>query len=153
MGRSYNGRGNAFRQSAGPATARHYSSWIQTVTTLFCILGIACSLHAQTKQPVPPIKAVRQHAAISVLTVAVAPVVHPKRTLKEIFGSVLFGVETGVDGVHAVTSVANNIFVNIPPTIPVLDIAGSIVKTVDVDSGKLDVWLERQEDFLFGMHN
>ena len=103
------------------------------VCVLFCGLGFAGRAEAAPK-------------LAKVATAAVtAPVVHPKRTLKQIAGSVLFAAEPAVD----VAAMG----------LQGLDIAASAeLKHNPFHYGflaarKADASVEKAEDFLFGMHN
>lgn len=118
---------------------------------LIIALFLSCSAYAQAPAPAPT----QTHAIVKVAAVVVSPVVHPKRTLKQILGSVLFATENVVDVAHAGLGVADKVFdtVSIGGNIPILNEIYAVVSVGDKDTGKLDVWLERQEDFLFGMHN
>lgn len=95
------------------------------------------------------------HALVTVAKIVTAPVAHPKRTLKDLFGSVLFATETGVDVVHGGLSLADKVFdvVSVQGKLPALDAVYGVVSIADTDTGKLDLWLERQEQFLFGRSN
>lgn len=97
----------------------------------------------------------KQHAAISLASVISAPIVHPKRTAKQVLGSALFAVENGVDVVHGGLVLADRAFdvLSIGGKIPALDIIYAGVSVGATDTGKLDTWIERQEGFLFGYHN
>lgn len=97
----------------------------------------------------------KQHAAISVASVISAPIVHPKRTARQILGSAMFAVENGVDVVHGGLVLADKAFnvLSAGGKIPALDVIYAGVSVGAADTGKLDTWIERQEDFLFGYHN
>lgn len=110
---------------------------------------------AQAQTPAPPKPPLKSHALAKVASVAVAPVVHPKRTLKQTLGAVLFGVENVVDVAHSGLAVADKALdaVTAGGVIPALNLVYVVVEQADKDSGKLDLWLERQEQGLFGTHN
>ena len=112
------------------------------------LLGIMLSF-------LPTAQAAPQHALVKGLTVAVAPVTHPRRTLKVVLGSVLFGVEVGVDAARGVATVADKAFdaVSVEGRVPALDMVAVALDVAVKDTAKLDGWLERQEDYLFGSHN
>lgn len=102
---------------------------------------------------------VKKHALAKVFRVSVKPftatVGHPKRTLKQVAGSLLFATETGVDGVRLVLEGADKAFdaISIQGKVPVLDQIYGFVSIGAKDAAKLDAWLERQEQSLFGTHN
>lgn len=116
---------------------------------LACLLIFACSPGESLAAPK------LKHAIVRAAQVATAPVVHPKRTLKQTLGSILFVVENGVDVTHAILAGADKAFdaISIQGQIPVLDAIYGFVSVANKDTGKLDAWLERQEDKLFGSHN
>lgn len=95
------------------------------------------------------------HALAKVAKVAVTPVVHPKLFSKATLGSVMFLVENGVDVAHLGLHVADVglTAASLQGKIPVLDEAQAVVAVADKDSGKLDGWLEKQEQYLFGKSN
>src|SRR5260370_19338058 len=108
---------------------------------------------------VPASQAVPKHALARIAFVATAPVVHPVKSAtlftKATLMSVLFTVETGVDGARMVLTVTDKALdaISAKGKIPVLDNLYAFVGIAAADSGKLDGWLERQEQGLFGRHN
>jgi hypothetical protein len=115
-------------------------------------LAFAFGTLAQAPAAKPPLKS---HALAKVASVAVAPVVHPKRTLKQTLGVVVFAVENVVDGARLGLETADKAFdaISIQGKIPVLDEIYAVVSVGAKDAAKLDVWLERQEKGLFGTSN
>lgn len=95
-----------------------------------------------------------KHALIKVLE---APLAAPKVAFTGLKGTLyglMFTTEVGVDAVHATFVVADRVFDTVAlKGVPVFDTVYAVTSTVAVDSGKLDTWLERQQDGLFGSHN
>lgn len=119
------------------------------LAVLFLALAVlSVSVEAQTAPKPKP-----KHALAKIAQVAVAPVVHPKRSIKAIFGSVLFGVEAGNDVVLAVSTEADKAFdaISVNGAIPVLSEVYAVVGQVQKDSGKLDTHLEKWIQELFGV--
>jgi len=106
-----------------------------------------------------PTLAAPKHALARVASVAVAPVVHPVKSAKFLskatLGSVLFAVETGVDGARLGLEGADKALdaISIKGRVPVLDAVYAFVSVGAKDAAKADAWLERQEDYLLGRHN
>src|SRR5882672_1820681 len=102
-----------------------------------------------------PPQLVQKHALAKVASIVSAPVAHPKRTLKETFGVTVFAVENVVDGARVGLTVADKVFdvISLSGKIPALDVIYAGVSIGAKDAARLDMWLERQEGFLFGMHN
>ena len=100
-----------------------------------------------------------KHALARVASVVTTPVVHPVKSVKFLskatLGSVLFAVETGVDGARLGLEGADKAFdaISIKGKVPVLDAVYAFVSVGAKDAAKADVWLERQEQYLFGSHN
>lgn len=91
-------------------------------------------------------KEAKKHAGFKVLQVVTAPVVHPKRTVKQILGSVLFATEPAVDVAHLSFNALDAAFTaNIKPYEPIHYLA--------LGSAKLDAGWEKAELFFFGSSN
>lgn len=96
-----------------------------------------------------------KHALVRVLE---APLAAPKAAftgLKATAYTVIFAVESGVDGARIVLTGADKVFdtLSLQGKVPVLDVIYAGVSVGVKDVTKLDTWLERQEDGLFGSHN
>lgn len=113
------------------------------IAVLFVTLALAMSSFAA---PSPKVATAKKHAGFKVLSVLVAPVVHPKRTVKQILGSVLFATEPAVDVAHLAFAGLDSAFAaNIKPYEPIHYLA--------LGAGRLDSGFEKGELFFFGSHN
>jgi hypothetical protein len=136
--------------------------WSQTnggviIMKIFMVLALTLGITVSAMAQAPVAKKPQKHATVSVLTVAVAPVVHPVRTFKQVIGGVLFAGETGVDVVHALTSILDNGTVA-PTTAPVAEdriiaILHVPFHAVNTVVGKADTYTESAEQYLFGTSN
>ena len=95
--------------------------------------------------PAPAHAGVASHALAKVAKVAAAPVVHPKRSLKQVLGSVVFVVETGNDvvlgGLTGLDKAAS------------MELKYNPFHYAAVVDGKIDVGIEKAEMYLFGSSN
>ncbi len=112
--------------------------------TLFVLLFIAVPAFAGPK-----------HALVRALE---APLQAPKAAftgLKATAYTIIFATESVVDGARVVLTGADKAFdvLSIQGKIPVLDVIYAGVSVGAKDAAKLDAWLERQEEGLFGSHN
>jgi hypothetical protein len=126
-----------------------------TVMKIFLAFALTLCFATASFAQAKPVAKKQKHALVKVLE---APLVVPKVVFTGLKGTlygVMFTTEVGVDGVRLVSTGADRVFdvLSISGKIPVLDMAYQIVHVVSVDSTKLDGWLERQEDGLFGSHN
>lgn len=116
---------------------------ISTALKSFILVGALCLLPASSQAQQKP---VHKHAVPKLFRVAVAPVVHPKRTVKQIAGSILFTAESGVDVAHFTLDALNKVVADeFKPYEP--------LTYLDKGAAKLDTGLENTEDRLFGFHN
>ena len=125
---------------------------MKNVRSMFASSLLTCALALLAfASPAPA----QTHALAKVAKVAVAPVAHPKLFTKATLGSIMFVAENGVDVVHAGFHVANVglTAASAGGKIPVLDEVALVASDGDKYSGKLDTWMERQEDYHFGSHN
>ena len=119
----------------------------KTIAIVGLVLGflLAQSAYADGFKPAPA----KKHATVKLLKgaalVVSSPVVHPKRSLKQVLGSVLFAVEPVVD----VSSVALQALDKGAS----LELRHSPFEYPAKAFIKLDSGIERAEDFLFGNHN
>ena len=88
---------------------------------------------------------VKGHALAKVAQAVSAPVAKPKRTLKEVLGSVVFATESVVDVVHVGTSALSKAAAT--------ELKHNPFEYVDEYVGKADAGLEKAELFLFGSSN
>lgn len=121
---------------------------------LLALVVVLCAIPATAQTKAGATKP-QKHAIVKLLT---APLAAPKVAFAGIKGTlygVMFSAEVGVDSVHAAFTVADKVFdtVSANGKIPVLDTVYAVVGTIAADSGKADVWLERQQQGLFGTHN
>ena len=107
------------------------------------LLLVSVSFAAPAKSP----KAVDHHAGVKIAHVLAAPFVHPKRTSKQILGSVLFASEPVVDVAHVTFSALDSALLSekFKPYDPIHYLARG---AFHLDNG----W-EKAEDYFFGWHN
>jgi len=111
------------------------------VAVLFLVLSFSFSSFAA---PIP--QSAKKHSSFKMAKVLVAPVVHPKRTVKQILGSLLFASEPAVDVAHISFNAFDAAFAsNIKPYEPIHYLA--------IGAGKLDAGWEKAELFFFGSSN
>lgn len=95
----------------------------------------------------------QSHALAKVANIAAAPVVHPKRTLKQIAGSVVFGVENVVDVVHLGLDGLDKSFATLDQNNQYFGVLYMTIDKLDDLSAKADSGLESAELYLFGSSN
>ena len=114
------------------------------VTLVTLVTALSLAGFAQTAPP--PAKS---HALVKVARIAVAPVVHPKRSIKQVLGSVVFVTESAVDIVHGGFAGLDQASANEAYFGPLhLFFVGA-----DKVSGKADQYLESAEQHFFGSSN
>ena len=112
--------------------------------SLFILFGAAA---------LPGSAQVSQHALAKVASVAVAPVVHPKRTVKEIAGSVVFAGEEVVDVVHLGLDGLDKSFSALDPNNQYFGLLYQVIDKADGLAAKADSGLESAEQYFFGSSN
>lgn len=96
--------------------------------------------------PSPKLAQAKKHAGFKVLNVLAAPVVHPKRTVKQVLGSVLFATEPVVDALHlSFVGIDSAFSANVKPFDPIHYLA--------IGAAKADSGWEKAEQFFFGSSN
>ena len=89
------------------------------------------------------------HAVVKVAQVVSAPVVHPKRTLKQIAGSILFGIEPVADIAHASFDALDKV----SSDEKYFGAVHLVFHAGDVVAAKADSGLEGAEQYFFGSSN
>lgn len=105
------------------------------ILALFLVVALAPSAHA----------GVKKHALAKIASAVVAPVVHPKRTIKETLGVVVAGAEAVVDVVHVGTTALS--------VAAESELKHNPFKVIDRYVGNTDAYLENVEAALFGSSN
>jgi hypothetical protein len=96
---------------------------------------------------------VADHALPKFLTVAAAPVIHPKRTVKQIAGSVLFATEEVVDVAHLGLDSLDKAFEALDKNNEYFGALYKVVDRADDLAAKVDSGLESAEFYFFGNSN
>ena len=119
---------------------------LSALTVVALSLGCTVTNAQVVAKPAP------KHAAVRL---ALAVVKSPYKGAKGILYSALFTTEVVVDGARVGLETANKVLdvVSVKGKVPVLDSLYSFVSVSAKDAAKLDGWLERQEQGLFGTHN
>jgi hypothetical protein len=112
------------------------------ITIGLAVAGVASAAPKHVGLTPAPAK---KHAVVKMLSVAAAPVVHPKRSIKQLAGAVLFAVEPVVDvaslGLQALDKAAGT------------ELKHNPFEYLALGAEKADAGIEKAEDFFFGSHN
>lgn len=124
------------------------------IAGLFLAIGFVLAPMANAQaSPAPVVASPKpQHAAVKVARFLVKA---PYKGAKGVLYTALFSTEVVVDGAHAGLDVADKVgdALSANSKIPVLAEVYVVISQADKDVAKLDSWLERQEQGLFGTSN